>query len=209
MLLTKSQIYTTPGCPCFLKWARQLHQMTRPCSHRIICPNRRAPALYQVGSECRGLSVVPDLGVVSASHDQTLRLWSFAGETLAELVGHAALVYSAAAHASTGLIASASEDSTARLWHGDGSCVQSLPHPRELPCTLPDPCNAVTQPRVFIMPVWASHAAALFRLRVACQICACVAACPKDVRIACLSARWASLVSVNPAELCLQSARSQ
>ena len=80
---------------------------------------------------CRGLSVVPDLGVVSASHDQTLRLWSFAGETLAELAGHTALVYSAAANASTGLIASASEDSSARLWHGDGSCLQSLPHPRE------------------------------------------------------------------------------
>ena len=67
-----------------------------------------------------------------ASHDQTLRLWSFAGETLAELVGHTALIYSAAAHASSGLIASASEDNTARLWRGDGSCLQSLPHPRML-----------------------------------------------------------------------------
>ena len=76
--------------------------------------------------------MVPDLGVVSASHDQTLRLWSFAGETLAELVGHTALVYSTAAHASSGMIASASEDNTARLWHGDGSCLQSLPHPRML-----------------------------------------------------------------------------
>lgn len=76
--------------------------------------------------------MVPDVGVVSASHDQTLRLWSFAGETLAELVGHTALVYSAAAHAPSGLIASASEDNTARLWHGNGSCLQSLPHPRTL-----------------------------------------------------------------------------
>lgn len=34
--------------------------------------------------------------MVSASHDQTLRLWDFSGSCMAEFVGHTAIVYSAA-----------------------------------------------------------------------------------------------------------------
>lgn len=64
------------------------------------------------------------MGFVSASHDCTLRVWDLAGETLAELVGHTALVYAAAATAN-GLIASGSEDNTARLWTGEGQCLQA------------------------------------------------------------------------------------
>lgn len=63
------------------------------------------------------------MGVVSASHDQTLKVWTLSGECLAELVGHTALVYCAAATPG-GLVASGSEDNTARLWHADGSCLQ-------------------------------------------------------------------------------------
>lgn len=72
---------------------------------------------------CRGLSLVPDLGFVSASHDGTLQLWTATGKPVATLAGHTALVYSAAATAG-GLIASASEDNTARVWRADGTCLQ-------------------------------------------------------------------------------------
>ena len=41
----------------------------------------------------RGLTLLPGLGVVSASHDQTLRVWTSTGECLATLCGHSAIIY--------------------------------------------------------------------------------------------------------------------
>lgn len=76
----------------------------------------------------RGLAVYPGVGFVSASHDGTARVWAVSGETLLHLVGHTALVYQAAVHPPSGLIATASEDNTARIWR-DGACVQTLEHP--------------------------------------------------------------------------------
>ena len=73
----------------------------------------------------RGLALLPGVGVVSASHDHTLKVWTFDGECIAELVGHDALVYCAAATAD-GLVASGSEDNTARLWQADGTPKQVL-----------------------------------------------------------------------------------
>lgn len=69
------------------------------------------------------------IGVVSASHDQTLRVWTFQGDCIAELVGHTALVYSAACSDDGSLIASASEDNTVRTWRPDGQCLQTIEHP--------------------------------------------------------------------------------
>lgn len=70
------------------------------------------------------------MGVVSASHDHSLRVWTFSGECIAQLLGHTALVY-AAAVSPTGLIASASEDNTLRLWRPDGTLLQTIHHPGE------------------------------------------------------------------------------
>lgn len=81
----------------------------------------------------RGLALLADVGVVSASHDMTLKLWDFEGKVMTELIGHTAIVYSAAT-SSSGLIASASEDNTARLWTPDGACVATIPHPGALAC---------------------------------------------------------------------------
>lgn len=81
------------------------------------------------GALCRGLALLKDIGVVSASHDLTLRVWSFEGECIAELIGHTALVYSAACSHDSSLIASASEDNTVRTWRPDGQCLQTLEHP--------------------------------------------------------------------------------
>lgn len=84
------------------------------------------------GASCRGLALLNNIGVVSASHDQTLRVWTFEGEYVAELVGHTALVYSAACSDDGSLIASASEDNTVRTWRPDGQCLQTLEHPGRL-----------------------------------------------------------------------------
>ncbi|KAI4295562.1 hypothetical protein L6164_035597 [Bauhinia variegata] len=75
----------------------------------------------------RGLAVMSDLGILSASHDGSLRLWAISGETLMEMVGHTAIVYSVDSH-SSGLIVSGSEDRLAKIWK-DGICVQSIEHP--------------------------------------------------------------------------------
>ncbi|KAL3142952.1 hypothetical protein ABBQ38_003237 [Trebouxia sp. C0009 RCD-2024] len=80
-------------------------------------------------SSLKGLALLNNIGVVSASHDQTLRVWTFEGECIAELVGHTALVYSAAGSDDGSLIASASEDNTVRTWRPDGQCLQTLEHP--------------------------------------------------------------------------------
>nr|GEY84891.1 phospholipase A2-activating protein [Tanacetum cinerariifolium] len=70
---------------------------------------------------------MPDLGILSASHDGSIRLWALTGEVLLEMVGHTAIVYSVDAHKS-GLVASGSEDGSAKIWK-DGVCVQSIDHP--------------------------------------------------------------------------------
>lgn len=89
------------------------------CFHRV----------YLAWGTCRGLALLNNIGVVSASHDQTLRVWTFQGDCIAELVGHTALVYNAACSDDGGLIASASEDNTVRTWRPDGQCLQTIEHP--------------------------------------------------------------------------------
>ncbi|KDO51449.1 hypothetical protein CISIN_1g0043292mg [Citrus sinensis] len=70
---------------------------------------------------------MPGVGIISASHDCTIRLWALTGQVLMEMVGHTAIVYSIDSHAS-GLIVSGSEDRFAKIWK-DGVCVQSIEHP--------------------------------------------------------------------------------
>ncbi len=72
--------------------------------------------------------------MVSASHDQTLRVWTFQGDCIAELVGHTALVYNASCSDDGSLIASASEDNTVRTWRPDGQCLQTIEHPGNANC---------------------------------------------------------------------------
>lgn len=54
------------------------------------------------------------------------------GECVAQLLGHSAIVYAAAASSAEGggaLVASGAEDNTARLWRPDGSALQTIEHP--------------------------------------------------------------------------------
>lgn len=56
-------------------------------------------------------------------------MWTAAGECVAELLGHTAIVYSAAVRADGTLVATGSEDGTARVWSLDGTLQQTLEHP--------------------------------------------------------------------------------
>lgn len=53
----------------------------------------------------RDLTFYPNVGIVSASHDHTLRVWTLDADCVEQLVGHTGLVY-ACASSSGGLIAS-------------------------------------------------------------------------------------------------------
>ena len=100
---------------------QQQQQQQQP--HLTLPPSSPGRASLPLSLPRRGLALLPNVGVVSASHDQTLKVWTFSGECIAELAGHTALVYACAATAD-GLVASGSEDSTAKLWHADGTCLQ-------------------------------------------------------------------------------------
>lgn len=63
----------------------------------------------------RALCVLPGVGFVSASHDQSLRVWALTGETLAELYGHSAIIYCVAATPG-GLIASGRGVEALAVW---------------------------------------------------------------------------------------------
>uniref|UniRef100_A0A7N2MZL3 Phospholipase A-2-activating protein n=1 Tax=Quercus lobata TaxID=97700 RepID=A0A7N2MZL3_QUELO len=88
------------------------------------------PVSFRIGRRqdtVRGLAVMSDLGILSASHDSSIRLWALSGEVLMEMVGHTSIVYSVDSHVS-GLIVSGSEDCSAKIWK-DGVCVQTIEHP--------------------------------------------------------------------------------
>jgi phospholipase A-2-activating protein len=70
----------------------------------------------------RCLAQMPGLGILSASHDGTIKVWALTGQPLLEMIGHTSLVYSVDAH-SSGVIVSGSEDRSAKIWKGDLFCV--------------------------------------------------------------------------------------
>ena len=102
-------------------------RLARPVAARAMLDYKRHRRVWCV--PCRGLALLPGLGVVSASHDQSLRVWTMQGECVAQLAGHSAIVYAAAALAERTLVASGAEDNTARLWRPDGGALQAIEHP--------------------------------------------------------------------------------
>ncbi|GJN10384.1 hypothetical protein PR202_ga28472 [Eleusine coracana subsp. coracana] len=70
----------------------------------------------------RCLAPMPSLGILSASHDSTIKLWELTGQPLLDLIGHTSLVYSVDAH-SSGQIASGSEDRSLKIWKENGDVV--------------------------------------------------------------------------------------
>ncbi|CAK7329744.1 unnamed protein product [Dovyalis caffra] len=87
----------------------------------------KLPSGELVTDTVRGLAEMHGLGILSASHDGSIRLWALTGQVLMEMAGHGSIVYSVDSHVS-GLIVSGSEDCSAKIWK-DGACVQSIEHP--------------------------------------------------------------------------------
>lgn len=73
----------------------------------------------------RALAVFPGLGFVSGSHDLTLRVWDMQGNTISELLGHTAIIYSVAVLPARNLIASGTGRGTLRM---KGVCLQHAHH---------------------------------------------------------------------------------
>ncbi|KAJ0011320.1 hypothetical protein Pint_34570 [Pistacia integerrima] len=96
-------------------------------SLRTILTLENEVTVLSILDTIRGLAVMPGVGILSASHDCSIRLWTLTGQVLMEMVGHTAIVYSVDYHAS-GLIVSGSEDRFAKIWK-DGICIQSIEHP--------------------------------------------------------------------------------
>ncbi len=91
----------------------------------------------------RGLALLPDIGFVSCSNDETLVVWSFGGDVLQVLYGHTAFVYAVdVLHTAAGesLILSGSEDRTLKIWK-NGECMQTITHPSSVWSVAASPDN--------------------------------------------------------------------
>jgi WD40 repeat protein len=62
---------------------------------------------------------------VSASWDNTLKIWTFDGECISTLKGHVGHVVSVVV-LSNGIVVSGSEDQTIKFWKMDGSCIHTI-----------------------------------------------------------------------------------
>jgi len=74
----------------------------------------------------RSLAFVEDLGFLSASNDETLKLWTFEGELISLIKGHSSFVFSCAA-ISFDKYVSGSDDHMVKIWNNT-KCVQSILH---------------------------------------------------------------------------------
>ena len=73
---------------------------------------------------CLNCHIPPQL---SASDDQTIRIWSFSSrQCIAILTGHNHYIMCAQFHPKDDLIVSASMDSTVRVWDISGTCIRAL-----------------------------------------------------------------------------------
>ncbi|GAM20636.1 hypothetical protein SAMD00019534_038110 [Acytostelium subglobosum LB1] len=75
----------------------------------------------------RALSLIPEVGFISAANDGSLIVWTFDGEPLQEMTGHQAYVYGVVYIPNYGYV-SCSEDRSIKVWK-DGACHQTLAHP--------------------------------------------------------------------------------
>ena len=78
----------------------------------------------------RDMILVEDVGFLSCSNDETVKLWTFDGEEITTLRGHVAFVFSIAC-IGFGQYVSGGDDKFAKVWAND-QCVQSIQHPNTI-----------------------------------------------------------------------------
>jgi len=99
LLLPSGDLLSGGGDQTIRVWKGLLSASDRRGGSETTTAEVTCAATIQAHSDSvRSLALLPhSLGVVSASHDMSLKVWTLDAEPLAELVGHTALVYSVAA----------------------------------------------------------------------------------------------------------------
>ncbi|EAR99792.1 phospholipase a2 activating protein, putative (macronuclear) [Tetrahymena thermophila SB210] len=75
----------------------------------------------------RQIAFIEDVGFLSASNDELLKLWTFDGDLMQQLTGHTAFVFTCAC-LSFGKYVSGSDDQSIKIWN-DSTNIQSILHP--------------------------------------------------------------------------------
>lgn len=89
------------------------------CIHRV---NEAHGDIIRAISSCQN-------HMISASNDQTIKMWSFDGGEMLQLTGHTSFVYGVAHSADSQTIISSSDDCTLKVWSvADVQCKQSIIH---------------------------------------------------------------------------------
>lgn len=92
-----------------------------------LSTGRRTTIIKQAHTDIiRQLALVEGLGFLSASNDETLKLWTFEGELISLIKGHCGFVFSCAA-ISFDRYLSGSDDHTVKIWNST-KCIQSILH---------------------------------------------------------------------------------
>ena len=67
----------------------------------------------------RQIALVEQVGFLTSSNDETIKLWTFDGEIISHFLGHAAFVFSVDC-INFGNYASGSDDKTLKIWNDAG-----------------------------------------------------------------------------------------
>jgi WD40 repeat protein len=72
------------------------------------------------------VSIPSENQVASGSYDQTVKIWTLAGEPVKILKGHSDIVLDVEYHPQGEVLASASADGTVKLWRTNGTLLRTL-----------------------------------------------------------------------------------
>ena len=100
---------------------------------RHWCSDYSCSNILQAHSDSvRSLCYIPNLGLLSASHDNTAKLWSTRYKPECTFLGHTSLIYSVHFFHNSEMncfIVTSSEDRSCKIWNIYGECVQTIVHP--------------------------------------------------------------------------------
>ena len=100
---------------------------------RHWCSDYSCSNILQAHSDSvRSLCYIPNLGLLSASHDNTAKLWSTRYKPECTFLGHTSLIYSVHFFHNSEMncfIVTSSEDRSCKIWNIYGECIQTIVHP--------------------------------------------------------------------------------
>ena len=100
---------------------------------RHWCSDHSCSNILQAHSDSvRSLCYIPNLGILSASHDNTAKLWSTQYRLERTFLGHTSLIYSIHFFHNSErncFVVTSSEDRSCKIWNIHGECIQTIVHP--------------------------------------------------------------------------------